>query len=637
LTLLCGFREDFWNARGRFVIYAFGDFRLDEEALELRGPDGVVAAEPRVLETLIYLVRNPGRVLSKDELAARVWEGAHITDSTIARSVMRARRAIGDDAARPMAIRTVHGRGYRFDLPVEELESPDSAPVHPLRRVVPTLALAAAVTALVVLAVTWWRSGSVVGSGVAERSPLELRVESPPDDDELQLVALSMTEELRRSLDRISQGGEGTAVGGGDLLRVRLAPGDIEGNALVEAVLEPGGAGNGAGSAEAPILLARHQIPYRLPTVGADRFLGVRNAITRRIVQRLEAARQPSAPGLDAEEEALHLFLQATAEWAVACDGLVAAEQLRRSLELDPNSASAWYMLALAYWSQLSLCSGEIRLLDEAERALDRAIELDPQRPLYRQLRAGFLVYRGRVEEAYALLGELAAEAPDHLFVEMGLSEALRYAGFLGPSRRVYEEALEEHPGASLLYDFFVPYPYLYEGEWEPVLRLLPGGGSPYLRYFRGYAEWRLGHDEAAQRALEPAFLDHPGDTFARLCQALLARLRGAPEESKLMLEQLVRQRREKGSGDGEVSFKIGELLVLAGAADEGLDQLARAVEQGFFCPRCLVSSPALEPLADDPRFQSLLTAAEARHRRFARRFGLAPELPAPRGSFRRR
>jgi len=624
------------------MIYAFGDYRLDDDALELRGPDGVVAVEPRVLETLIYLVRHRGRVLAKDELAAEVWAGAHITDSAIARSVMGARRAIGDDATRPVAIRTVHGRGYRFDLPVEEVASPVPDPGPHRRSAARAGGSAAAVTAfavlvLAVLAIVWWRSEPTtepVGPDGAAPAPLALRIESPPDDDELQLVALSVAEELRRSLDSRLKAGwrDAAAAEDADLLIVRLASGDTEGHALVEAVLER----RDAASDGVSVLLARHQIPYRLPTVGAHRFLGVRDAVSRRIVQRLEAARQATVPGLDADEEALHLFLQATAEWTVACDGPQAAEKLRRSLELDPESASAWYMLALASFGQLNFCSGGIGLLEEAERALDRALELDPERPHYWQRRASFLLYRGRVEEAYALLVELASEAPDHLFVQMGQSEALRYAGFLDPSRRLYEQAVAEHPETSFLYDFFVPYPYLYAGEWERFLSLLAGRGNPYLRYFRGYAEWRLGHEEAARKALEPAFLDYPGDTFARLCQALLAQLEGAPEESKVILEQLVRQRREKGSGDGEVSFKLGELLVLAGAEDGGLRQLSLAVEQGFFCPRCLASSPALEPLAGDPRLDSVLTAAVARHRRFARRFGLTPELPDTAGAGRR-
>lgn len=89
------------------------------------------------------------------------------------------------------------------------------------------------------------------------------------------------------------------------------------------------------------------------------------------------------------------------------------------------------------------------------------------------------------------------------------------------------------------------------------------------------------------------------------------------------MLEQLARQRAEKQAGDGEVSYRIGELLVMAGAVEEGVGQLVLAVEQGFFRPRCLVSSPVLEPLAaEHPRFRELLAAAAERNLGSARRYG---------------
>lgn len=609
------------------MIYRFGHFRLDAEALELRGPEGVVAAEPRVLETLIHLVENAGRVVSKDELAGSVWGGAHVTDSAIARSVMAARRALGEDAASAVAIRTVHGRGYRFDQAVEALEAGSADPARSPRVPWPAAGLAVVgVLALLLGALGWHRAVSPPSATAAGAPvPLALEFVVPPHGDELHLLALSLEEELRRAVDdmpEIELVEEEAPAQAAFLLVARVAPGETPGYAHLDVSVRPAadGADGRSGSA---IPLARHEIPYRLPAVGVGRFVAVRAAVARQVVERLPTAVGSGPTG----SEAMRLYLMATVGWKVACDGGVAAELLSRAVELDPELAPAWYLLAGAYWNRAELCVGDAALLDEAERAAARATELAPDSPEPRQLAAGIVLHRGRVDEAYVTLQELAAEYPGKPAVLVRLSEALRYAGFVDAAGDVLERALRSHPESSFLSDF-VPYPDLYAGRWDRFLRALSGRGSPYFRYYRGYAQAMRGDREAARGALGPAFLDHPGDLFGRLCQALLANLTGEPEEARVVLRQLARQRTEKGARDGEVTYKIGELLILSGAPDEGFKQLGLAVEQGFFCPRCLATDPVLAPVADDQRFHAVLAAATERHLRFARTHGLAPEAP---------
>ena len=65
---------------------------------------------------LRYLVKNSGRLISKDELFAAVWPNLAVTDDTLVQSIGELRRALADDGAR--LIRTVPRRGYRFDAAV---------------------------------------------------------------------------------------------------------------------------------------------------------------------------------------------------------------------------------------------------------------------------------------------------------------------------------------------------------------------------------------------------------------------------------------------------------------------------------------------------------------------------------------
>lgn len=92
----------------------FDDCMLDAAAFELRRGGAVCAVEPQVFELLLYLARNPDRLITKDDLIRDVWGGRLVSDSTLASRIKSARRAIGDDGNQQRRIRTVHGRGVRF-------------------------------------------------------------------------------------------------------------------------------------------------------------------------------------------------------------------------------------------------------------------------------------------------------------------------------------------------------------------------------------------------------------------------------------------------------------------------------------------------------------------------------------------
>lgn len=108
--------------------FLFGDFELDVAQRELRRSGERIDLQPRVFDLLLYLVRNRDRAVGKDELQDSVWPGMVITETALTRAVMKARKAVGDNASKQSVIRTVHGHGYHFITSVEE---PDEAQAPP--------------------------------------------------------------------------------------------------------------------------------------------------------------------------------------------------------------------------------------------------------------------------------------------------------------------------------------------------------------------------------------------------------------------------------------------------------------------------------------------------------------------------
>lgn len=102
---------------GKGMRYAFDDFVLDTDSFELtcRGERRVLQKRP--LDLLVHLVTHRHRVVTKEELVTAVW-GARVTDNAIAQAVSCVRAALGPGGND--AVRTIHGRGYRFVLLVHE-------------------------------------------------------------------------------------------------------------------------------------------------------------------------------------------------------------------------------------------------------------------------------------------------------------------------------------------------------------------------------------------------------------------------------------------------------------------------------------------------------------------------------------
>ncbi len=94
--------------------HRFGGFTVDTDTVEVIGPDGVRAVEPQVFDVLLYLIRHRDRVVTKAELLDNVWGDRFVSESALTTRIKQARRAIGDDGTTQWAIKTVHGRGYRF-------------------------------------------------------------------------------------------------------------------------------------------------------------------------------------------------------------------------------------------------------------------------------------------------------------------------------------------------------------------------------------------------------------------------------------------------------------------------------------------------------------------------------------------
>jgi len=96
------------------MIYQFGHFELDLSTVELRAAGAARKLEPQVFALLALLIESRDRVVSKDEIIEKVWEGRIVSDAALSSRIKSARQALGDDGQAQRFIKTVHRVGFRF-------------------------------------------------------------------------------------------------------------------------------------------------------------------------------------------------------------------------------------------------------------------------------------------------------------------------------------------------------------------------------------------------------------------------------------------------------------------------------------------------------------------------------------------
>lgn len=96
--------------------YDKGGLKIDFSTYEVLVRGKAVKLTLKEFELLRFLVQNPNRVLSRDQLLDRVWGGeTFVTPRTVDVHIRRLRKAIEKDDSKPKWILTLRGVGYKFD------------------------------------------------------------------------------------------------------------------------------------------------------------------------------------------------------------------------------------------------------------------------------------------------------------------------------------------------------------------------------------------------------------------------------------------------------------------------------------------------------------------------------------------
>jgi DNA-binding winged helix-turn-helix (wHTH) protein/Flp pilus assembly protein TadD len=107
--------------------YSFGQFVLDSRKRTLSRGDSPVSLTPRAFDVLLFLVQNPNRLVTKEELLQTVWGDTFVEEGNLTQYISHLRKALGDNSEDTRLIVTIARKGYQFTAQVTVAEAADTA------------------------------------------------------------------------------------------------------------------------------------------------------------------------------------------------------------------------------------------------------------------------------------------------------------------------------------------------------------------------------------------------------------------------------------------------------------------------------------------------------------------------------
>lgn len=556
-------------SRGPFLL---GDARVDPPALRIEQAGSSRRVEAKVMQVLLTLAREPGRVVSRHELEREVWPGRIVTDDAVTNTIGKLRKALNDNPREPRVVETIAKSGYRLmvvPVPAVEDPVPQESPSSSGEKA-PTAAAAAEparwrgwlvgglllVAAASVALWSWQTSEDAASPELTAETAASVAVipfDVLGDDASQTYFAEGITLDLITELSRLP---ELLVIAPGTMFSYRGTRADHRAIAAELGVkyLIRGGIQRIGDQIRINVRLLQAD---RHETLWAERFVGRTSSLFRfqdEVVEgianalpiRLASSEQRlSRSGATESIAAYDEFLRGWERYGRITpeDNRIARDHFERAIALDPGFARAHAGLALA-WSRLAIDGWT----EDAEGALSKAAALaehaaaiDPSVPQIHFVRAQVDLFRGRHASAAAAATAAIELDPNFADAHALLAWILHYAGRPDQAERSLNEALRRNPRSSASYRIIAGEIYFTTGRYQEAAQAFRAAlernpANARARLWLAATLAKLGQDEDAHWQAQELLALNPDFSLSRL---LLAFPLKEPHQREVLMSAL--------------------------------------------------------------------------------------------------
>jgi adenylate cyclase len=522
--------------------FRVGNWYIDPRSGRISKQGAEVKLEPKVMSVLVFLARNQGEVISREQLEDAVWPTVVVSYDALSGAIIKLRKALGDDSRNPKYIETISKKGYRLlakvstESPEQQSEAADSATTGATKaaRLLRTRIYlgVAFITASLIAVVLFFVSYApdhepdlLISTGDSDKPSLVvLPFTNLNDDPKQEYFSDGMTDDLIIDLSRYSNL-QVISRRSAYIYKRRHADIQTIARELGVSYVVDGNVRRDGQNLRINVQLVDAATGLN---IWAQRFdqktqdiFGVQDQIRKSILDRLSVTLTEEEHRREQRRytnsfDAYDLFLQGQARLvtrASAADSHAAQELMERAIQLDPDFARAHAALALIHadafrfnWSEDSEQSRQLAL-----KAGQRALQLDEKSP-----------------QAHWVLGYI------HLFCFQQHDKAIEMASIatrLAPS---------DNDGYNLL-----GVAYAFGGQPEKGRLILEELMKRNPRYSAmvpgalGHANFLLQDYPAALAAYEESLNINPSRVNANVYKSLVLYRMGNIEEAEFQVDQL--------------------------------------------------------------------------------------------------
>ena len=332
-------------------------------------------------------------------------------------------------------------------------------------------------------------------------------------------------------------------------------------------------------------------------------------------VQFSEEEDQRRTADISHDPLAYEYYLRSVAQPSTVNGNILAIELLKQSIGLDSLFAPAWGELGFRMKQRAAYTLQAGQEINEAERTLRHALSLNPELLIALSNLVAIYVETGRTDQAVETARQAIDLDPNSAENHLALGYVYRYAGYLEHTEEQEETALSLDPENPRI-RAKMGTTQIYLGQLDEALRLFQlDNDSPFSLAWQGQIYLRLGkEDRALEKFNRVVEMDQEG--VGHWCLSHVHYLKGNPEKA---LEVLLRL--EENLVDAEQYYNMANLYSLFGYKEHCIRILRKTVDGGFFSYPVFMNDQFLDPVRDEPEFQSILEEVKIKHEAFGKKY----------------
>ncbi|PYQ21345.1 MAG: hypothetical protein DMF81_15745 [Acidobacteria bacterium] len=245
-----------------------------------------------------------------------------------------------------------------------------------------------------------------------------------------------------------------------------------------------------------------------------------------------------------------------------------------------------------------------------AERALRRALELDPGLVEARLQMVHVDLHQGNKDRAHETVAALLKEAPTDPAVLFVAGMLYRLDGLYDQAIAVYDRLLELNPQDVVIVSYSKARVHTHQRLYDRAVEELEQARAaqpdhPLVKTFLAMCYFNQGRVEEAQALMEEVLAQHPHLDGVQPVLAWCLSAKGDHEGARALITDRVK---ETAAADHDISFWLASFYAMEGMSDEAVEWVRRAIRLGNENYPLFADSSKLDRLRSDPRFQEILT-----------------------------